>query len=117
MQIKISLPNPTNSSINTYSEIKGYLKQLELAVHHAQKAVESYKKDTGVEEITEDSWLTLAPDYLSDILKTEAVKAIKEKKVDTFVKNLAEDGLDDYYEEKQYLDLTIELEPGKESKG
>ena len=37
MQIRIPLPQC--NSVNTYKELKGYLKQLELAIHHAQKAV------------------------------------------------------------------------------
>lgn len=112
MQIKISLPSPNDHSISTYSEINGYLKQLELAVHHAQKAVESYKKDTGVEEISEDSWVAFSLSRLSESVKECAIEAINKGGSD-FLENLAEEGLDDYYGEKQFIDLIIELEPKK----
>ena len=46
MEILINLPS--SLSINTYKELIGYLKQFELAIHHAQKAVENAEK-TGVE--------------------------------------------------------------------
>lgn len=39
--IKIRLPNPNNYQEN----IKGFLRQLELSVHHAQKSFEQLEKD------------------------------------------------------------------------
>jgi len=48
--IKISLPNP-----NEYENIEGFLRQLELTVHHAQKAYEQLEKD---DMITEDTYIT-----------------------------------------------------------
>ena len=43
--MEIKIPLPISSSANTYDGLKGYLKQLELAVHHAQKSVESAEKN------------------------------------------------------------------------
>jgi len=54
MQIKIPLAN-CDLNANTYAEFKAFLKQLELSVHHAQKAIEHAEKD-GV-ELTEDSFI------------------------------------------------------------
>ena len=54
--MEILIPLPVNSSANTYKELNSYLKQLELAVHHAQKSVESAEK-TGV-ELTEDAFVS-----------------------------------------------------------
>lgn len=53
MEILIPLPNTV--SANTYPELKGYLKQLELAIHHAQKAIES-AEENGI-EITENCYI------------------------------------------------------------
>lgn len=53
MDIVINLPE--NISANTYKELRGYLKQFELAIHHAQKAVEN-AEETGV-ELTEDAYI------------------------------------------------------------
>lgn len=54
MEIIIPLPQ-YNFSTNTYKGLKGYLKQLELAVHHAQKAVENAEK-SGI-EITDGAFI------------------------------------------------------------
>jgi len=54
MEIIIPLPQADNG-VNTYKELQAYLKQLELAVHHAQKAVESAEKN-GI-ELTEDCFI------------------------------------------------------------
>lgn len=53
--MEINIPLPSDYSINTYKELKNYLKQLELAVHHAQKAVES-AENNGI-EVTEDTFV------------------------------------------------------------
>jgi hypothetical protein len=37
----ITIPFPQEPDTSSYGDIKAYLKQLELAVHHAQKSVES----------------------------------------------------------------------------
>jgi flagellar biosynthesis chaperone FliJ len=42
--MEIRIPLNVGISSNTYKELKSQLKQLELSVHHAQKAVESAKK-------------------------------------------------------------------------
>lgn len=49
--IKISLPNPQEYGDN----IKGFLRQLELSVHHAQKAYEQMVVD---EMITDNAYIT-----------------------------------------------------------
>lgn len=54
MAIKISLPRPSDFAINTLAGMKSYLRQLELAVHHAQKSVEEMAKN---DEINEDSFI------------------------------------------------------------
>jgi len=41
----IQLPFPSDFSANTYQELKQILKQFELTIHHAQKAVENAEKD------------------------------------------------------------------------
>lgn len=50
--MEIIIPLPHASSTNTYEELKGYLKQLELAVHYAQKSIEN-SETIGI-KITED---------------------------------------------------------------
>jgi flagellar biosynthesis chaperone FliJ len=49
MEIIIPLPN---FSANTYQGLKSYLKQLETAIHYAQKSVENAEKE-GI-QVTED---------------------------------------------------------------
>ena len=51
----VIIPLPQNSSASTYKELKGYLKQLELAIHHAQKSVESAEQ-SGI-ELSEDTFV------------------------------------------------------------
>ncbi len=62
MAIKIGLPNPSDFSGDPNADEKGrakemrhFLKQLELTVHHAQKALEQLEKD---DMITVDSFIT-----------------------------------------------------------
>lgn len=50
--IKISLPNPTD--YKGKGGIKQFLRQLELSVHHAQKAYEEIEKD---DMFTEDAFV------------------------------------------------------------
>lgn len=52
MEITIPLPN-LDSEVNTYTGLKSYLKQLETAVHYAQKSVENAEKE-GI-EVSEDA--------------------------------------------------------------
>ncbi len=53
--MEITIPLPHDFSINTYKELKNYLKQFELCIHHAQKAVENAEKE-GL-EVTESSFV------------------------------------------------------------
>lgn len=53
--MQINIPFPREFSANTYQELKSVLKQFELVVHHAQKAVDNAEKD-GI-EISEDSFI------------------------------------------------------------
>lgn len=52
--MEIKIPLPYAQSTNTYEELMAYLKQLELAVHYAQKSVRN-AQDMGI-EITEDCY-------------------------------------------------------------
>lgn len=51
MDIKVSLPKPKDT---TGKEIKPFLRQMELCVHHLLKSVEEMEKEG---EITEDTFL------------------------------------------------------------
>lgn len=58
--VKISLPNPNDYSgdidgTKRYEQMKAFLRQLELSVHHAQKSLEQMKAD---DMIGEDSFIT-----------------------------------------------------------
>lgn len=53
--MEILIPLPSNSSINTYKELKNYLKQFELAIHYAQKTVES--AEANEMSLTEDAYV------------------------------------------------------------
>ena len=92
MQIKIPLPKCSSS--NTYQEMKSYLKQLELAVHHAQKAVESAEKE-GVELIEGDAYIS----FHHRLLETINVNEIKD------MSNFSID----HYDELQEIELDINL--------
>jgi len=50
--MEIIIPLPSRNSINTIEELNRYLKQLELAVHYAQKSVKN-AIEMGV-ELTDD---------------------------------------------------------------
>ena len=43
--MRIQIPLYVPEKVNSYQSMKGALKQLELSVHHAQKAVESAEKE------------------------------------------------------------------------
>ena len=47
MEIKVALPKPNDT---TGKEIKQFLRQLELCVHHLQKMVEEIEKDRKLDE-------------------------------------------------------------------
>ena len=51
MDIKVSLPKPNDT---TGQEIKHFLRQLELCVHHLQKSVEEMEQNG---QLTEDTFL------------------------------------------------------------
>lgn len=96
--MEIIIPLPQSSSANTYKELRSYLKQLELAVHHAQKSIEHAEKD-GV-ELTEDSYITFEHPMLESNLRLDAEKDNEET-----LKNF----MDNYYEELQFIELKINL--------
>ena len=62
--MEIIIPLPQCSSANTYQEVKSYLKQLELAVHHAQKSVEQLENEKV--EITEQASFVIFEDPSKD---------------------------------------------------
>jgi hypothetical protein len=103
--MEIIIPLPKYTSINTYKELKGYLKQLELAIHHAQKSVES-AEEMGV-ELTKDSFVKFDhPSIESSLIidsKDSEVYSEKERK-------LLENFMYNYYEELQNVELKINLE-------
>ena len=88
MEINIRLPD--SLSANTYKGLTGYLKQFELAIHHAQKAVENAEA-TGV-EITEDTYVCFEHPLL--------------KNLDGEMKDFDSN----YYDELQYVELKINLQ-------
>lgn len=99
MEIIIPLPKIGDVAINTYKDLQSYLKQLELAVHHAQKSVEQFEKE-GV-EISEDSFICFQHPFLERSLEVDGEK----EKNDT-LKNLTEN----YYDELQDVQLRIVIE-------
>ena len=104
MEIIIPLPQYSFAT-NTYLELKSYLKQLELAVHHAQKSVENAEKD-GI-KICEDSFISFCHPALSNSLISEA----KEKSAETeTAKVVLENFEDTYYDELQNIELRINLQ-------
>lgn len=74
--MEIKIPLPASTSANTYKELKGYLKQLELAVHHAQKAVDNAEQ-TGI-EITENSFVLFEHPSLSYLARSTEMIALKD---------------------------------------
>ena len=91
----IKIPLPQSYSSNTYQELKSYLKQFELAVHHAQKAIESAEKE-GV-ELTEDCNISFSHRLLEKI-------DINQSDIDIF-----KDFESNFYEELQDIELEINL--------
>lgn len=53
--MEINIPLPHDFLINSYKELRTYLKQLELSVHYAQKVLENAEKD-GV-PMTDDAFV------------------------------------------------------------
>ena len=99
--MEIRIPLNVGSSANTYQELKSQLKQLELSVHHAQKAIESAEKE-GV-EITDDAFICYDYPSLQSSLKYDSAddKTGGEKILENFI--------DNYYEELQSPELRINL--------
>ena len=93
--MQILIPLPQSSSANTYQELRSHLKQLELAVHHAQKSIESAEKE-GV-EITEDSFIDFNHPLVENLDDVEDIEAFKD-----FGAN--------FYDELQNIQLRINLE-------
>ncbi len=62
MEIKIPLPGEPTT--NTYEELMTYLKQLELAIHYAQKSVKN-AQDNGM-SITEDCIIKFEYDGMTE---------------------------------------------------
>ena len=98
MEIKISLPEYQGGG--TYKHLQGYLKQFELAVHHAQKAVQN-AEESGV-EISEDSFVTFNYPGLESSLRNDEKKDEIPNKADNFI--------DHYYEELQNIELRINID-------
>lgn len=100
--MEINIPLPNNFSINTYKELRGYFKQLELAIHHAQKAVDA-AEESGL-EIGESTYVCFQHPSLESALRIDmASEQNKEiaKTLDNFV--------DNYSEQLQAVELHISL--------
>lgn len=97
MDIIIPLPQIDFSS-NTYAELKSYLKQFELAIHHAQKAVESAEADKV--EITSDAFVQYKLPSLENSTRSDG-----EKENNEGLKNFS----DNYYDEMQNIELVIHI--------
>ena len=82
--MQIIIPLPKSDSTNTYEELKSYLKQFELAVHYAQKSVESAEKE-GI-KLTEDCF------------------------VDFRYSSFEQNFIDEHYDDLQHVELNINLE-------
>lgn len=93
--MEILIPLPNSFSINTYSELKNYLQQLELSVHHAQKSVESAEKN-GI-EISQDCFVSFKHSRLENALNLE-----KSEELQNFT--------DNFYDELQEIELHINLQ-------
>ena len=97
--MEIIIPLPQSSESSTYKQIQGYLKQLELAIHHAQKSVEAAERNEL--EITEDSYVVFEHPVLESSLRIDG----NNKAIPT----TAEGFLDNYYDELQNVELKINL--------
>lgn len=96
MEIRIPM---TLQSANSYKELKASLRQLELSVHHAQKAVESAEKNGVV--VTEDSFMN----YDHPWLRITTELDVREGKVSKEIGEVC----DNYYEQLQNVELVINL--------
>ena len=100
MEIIIPLPRCDDSS--TYKGIKGYLKQLELAVHHAQKAVDN-AEEIGV-EITEDTYINFTHPVLESSMLSDA------RDMNLEARQVLEAFADTYYDELRQIELKINIQ-------
>jgi hypothetical protein len=104
MEIIIPLPQYSFST-NTYKELKSYLKQLELAVHHAQKAVEN--AENSEIEITDDAFVCFKHPGLDSSINIDLEKGELDSKLGRdILKNFTEN----YYDELQSIELQINLQ-------
>lgn len=74
MEIIIPLPN-LNSDVKDYQGLRIYLKQLETAVHYAQKSVENAEKE-GV-EVSEDCFVEFQHPSIEDDKKGEMYEELQ----------------------------------------
>jgi hypothetical protein len=88
--MKIIIPLPRSSSANTFKELKSYLKQLELAVHYAQKQVEHCEREKM--PISEDGYVC----FKHPLLEIDEIEGRK-------------DFTSEYYEELQNIELEINI--------
>jgi hypothetical protein len=98
--MEIRIPLNVGGLANTYKELKSQLKQLELSVHHAQKAIESAEKE-GV-KISQNAFICYEYPALASSLELDKEKG----EVITDPLSI----LDNYYDELQYPELRINLE-------
>ena len=103
--MEIIIPLPQSSMVNTYKGLKGYLKQLELAIHHAQKAVDN-AEESGI-EITDDCYVIYGHAGLESSINLD----IKDKNIDKRLgKEVLENFMDNYHEDLQNIELEIHLQ-------
>src|SRR3990167_999460 len=102
--MEIIIPIPQYSADKTdYKSIQGYLKQIELAIHHAQKAVENAEQSNV--EITENSYVIFENSSLQSSLNIET-KGEKDEAVRKYIENF----VDNHYEEIQQVELKINIQ-------
>ena len=88
MEIKIPLILPDTRE-GTYAELKASLKQLELSVHHAQKAVEAAERD-GIELVSGGlSYAVIEDDNIADEENNTCERPIIHINLDQLNKELA----------------------------
>jgi len=102
--MEIIIPLPRSSSANTYKELMGYLKQFELAIHHAQKAVEN-AENTGI-KITEESFVVFIHPALQRNISIDLENQEFDGKLGKDVLGSFEEN---YYDELQNVELHINL--------
>lgn len=96
--MEINIPLPNSYSINTYKELKNYLKQFELSIHYAQKAVENAEKEGLL--ISEDCYVNFEYPSLASSLRMD-----EEEEGGKVLRNF----MNNYYEELQSVNLHIDL--------